>query len=98
MGHAMKDYIAAVRNFLKIPRKAILVIDDSELDRTFADRVLSRRYHVLAADSGASGIAVARQARPDLILLDHETPNMKGQRSVVRSRAMSRRGVFRSSS
>ena len=74
----MKNLIDSVKEWLRPPRKTILVIDDSVLDRTFVQRVLSRRYHVQTATNGQSGIEAARQKRPDLILLDYMMPDMKG--------------------
>jgi CheY-like chemotaxis protein len=75
----MKNIIESLKNFFDPPKtKTILVIDDSEVDRTFAVRVLSKRYHVLSASSGKEGIEVACKARPDLIVLDYMMPGING--------------------
>ncbi len=58
--------------------KTILVIDDSEVDRTFALRALAKRYNVIAAVNGQEGIDLALKERPDLIVLDHLMPGMNG--------------------
>jgi CheY-like chemotaxis protein len=75
----MKNIIRGWLGFLNpLKTKTVLVIDDSELDRTFAARVLARRYHVLLAGGAKEGLEVALKARPDLILLDYMMPEMSG--------------------
>jgi len=54
------------------------VIDDSEVDRTFSVRVLSKRYFVLAAKGAKEGLEIALKQKPDLILLDYMMPGMNG--------------------
>jgi len=52
-------------------RPTVLCIDDDPLvlhfDRTFLE---GRRYRILVAEDGLSGIEIAKQERPDVILLD----------------------------
>ena len=60
-------------------RKTILIVDD---DAAMVD-VLSRRlrqqgFDTASADSGASGLAVARSVRPALIVLDLRLPDTDG--------------------
>jgi two-component system alkaline phosphatase synthesis response regulator PhoP len=74
----MTGLIERFKKWHAVPKKKILVVDDSELDRTFVDKALCRRYQVITADCGKSGIAAARQNKPDLILLDYMMPDMKG--------------------
>ena len=75
----MKNIISSLKGFFNPPKtKTVLVIDDSELDRTFASRVLSKRYHVLSASGAKEGLEVAYKERPDLILLDYMMPEMNG--------------------
>ncbi len=74
----MAKLIERFKRILRKTPKKILVVDDSEVDRRFVERVLSRRYQVFTADSGRSGIASALQNKPDLILLDYLMPDMKG--------------------
>ncbi|MBF0484896.1 MAG: response regulator [Candidatus Omnitrophica bacterium] len=64
--------------FRKEKSKTILVIDDSEVDRTLAERILSQRHYVLTANSGDDGIRLACEKRPDAILLDFMMPGMNG--------------------
>lgn len=57
----------------------ILVIDDQPFFTTMLRNVLEQQgFKVLAAGGGPEGIALAKQARPDAILLDVEMPGMDG--------------------
>ena len=60
--------------------QAILIVDDTpDIIEVLTRRLSSWGYRVLAAHSGEEGIQVARAQRPDLILLDHMMPKMKGR-------------------
>ena len=75
----MKNILESLRGFLNPPKtKTILVIDDSDVDRTFSVRVLSKRYFVLEAHGAKEGLEIAFKQRPDLILLDYMMPDMNG--------------------
>ncbi len=57
----------------------ILVVDDNPANRyIFERRLSSRGYEILTATDGEQGLAVAREIRPDLILLDVMMPKMDG--------------------
>jgi CheY-like chemotaxis protein len=57
----------------------ILLIDDSRFMRMANERALSRAgYKVLGADNGQTGLELAKQHRPDLILLDMLLPKLAG--------------------
>jgi DNA-binding response OmpR family regulator len=59
--------------------KKILVIDDEHDLRQFSAWALEAEgYFVLQAADGASGIKVARQEHPDLVLLDIRLPDRSG--------------------
>jgi signal transduction histidine kinase len=59
--------------------KTILLVDDDEALRTTFAFVLRRNgYHVIEADSGVAGLAMARQHLPDLILSDIHMPGGDG--------------------
>ncbi|MBO9539909.1 hybrid sensor histidine kinase/response regulator [bacterium] len=61
------------------PDTRILVIDDHEDNRVLLKLILeSRGFGYLGAASGPEGLAIARQERPDLILLDLQMPGMDG--------------------
>ncbi len=62
-----------------ITRRKLLFIDDDQLLlRLFADFAAEHAFEPLIAADGASGIALAKQERPDLILLDVVMPTMDG--------------------
>lgn len=57
----------------------ILLIEDNEKNRYLAAFILEKRgYRVLQAEDGQSGVALAHQLKPDLILLDIQLPGMDG--------------------
>jgi len=59
--------------------KTILLIDDDQQVRTMFGLALRRNgYHVIEADSGITGLAMARQHLPDLILTDIHMPGGDG--------------------
>lgn len=60
-------------------QKTILIIDDQPFFVTMQQNILKQQgYRVLAATTGAEGLARAKQHKPDLILLDIEMPGMDG--------------------
>jgi len=59
--------------------RIILVIEDNEQNRYLVTFLLEKQgYTVLAAADGRTGVARASAARPDLILLDIQLPEMDG--------------------
>jgi two-component system, sensor histidine kinase and response regulator len=59
--------------------KTVLLVDDDQQVRTMFGLALRRNgYHVIEADSGVTGLAMARQHLPDLILTDIHMPGGDG--------------------
>ena len=59
--------------------KTILVIEDNELNMKLVKSLLGiGKYSVLAAEDAESGMQVARENHPDLILMDIQLPGMDG--------------------
>ena len=57
----------------------VLVIDDSPTELHLFQRMLQKAgFETLVADSGEDGIAAAKNARPDCILMDVVMPGMNG--------------------
>jgi CheY-like chemotaxis protein len=57
----------------------ILLVEDNEMNRDMLSRRLQRRqYQVISADNGATAVELAKQKRPDLILMDMELPVKDG--------------------
>lgn len=66
-----------------VPREAadfrVLVVEDNPSNRLFLVRVLSGvGFDVSAAEDGARAVALTRERRYDLILMDVEMPTMDG--------------------
>lgn len=59
--------------------KTILIVEDNELNRDVLSRRLTRRgFKILVAADGPSGLAIAREQQPDLILMDLGLPGIDG--------------------
>jgi two-component system cell cycle response regulator DivK len=57
----------------------ILLIEDNAQNRYLVTFLLEQRGHeILQAETGPQGLALAGEARPDLILLDIQLPGMDG--------------------
>jgi CheY-like chemotaxis protein len=66
----------------------ILVIEDNEDNIRLVDYVLrAHGYEPLLATSGADGVRLALEHRPDLVLLDIRMPHMDGYEVVARLKA-----------
>lgn len=63
-------------------RKTLLFIDDDPGQLRTMRKLLSNRYNVQVATSGAEGIAVIGRAMPDLIFLDYEMPVCDGKQTL----------------
>ncbi len=65
----------------------VLVVDDDESSREISRRILSKRgYSVICADDGESGIKLACEQHPDIIVLDILMPGMDGWQVLERLR------------
>ena len=58
--------------------RKILVVDDEEMMRMIARRILSKEYEVILASSGAEALELYDKERPDMILSDLLMPEMNG--------------------
>ena len=60
-------------------RKKVLIVDDNEKNLMLAKDLLEvAGFEVLEADDAASGIAIARKEKPDIIIMDVRLPDMRG--------------------
>ena len=66
----------------------VLLVEDNEMNRDMLERRLRRRgFEVLVAPDGETGIALAREMLPDIILMDLGLPLMDGWEATRRIRA-----------
>ena len=60
-------------------RKSVLVVEDNELNMKLLQHLLTvGEYQVLKATTAEEGLALARENRPDIILMDVQLPGMNG--------------------
>ena len=68
--------------------KRILVIEDTENNRRILNDLLTNAgFHVLEANDGERGVAMAAECRPDLILMDIQLPVLDGYETTRRIKA-----------
>ncbi|HYL13402.1 MAG TPA: response regulator [Terriglobales bacterium] len=73
------DALARTVRFLLSRSRKILIIDDSQFMRIAIDRILTAAgYIVKTAGDGDEGLRMAREMKPDLILLDMLLPKAPG--------------------
>ena len=77
---------ALTGNAGEIQRTLLLVDDDAVMIRTLREGS-STSYKVLPANSGANALKILARAKPDLILLDYEMPEMNGPQVLEALRA-----------
>ncbi len=66
----------------------ILLVEDNEINLDMLSRRLQRRgFEVLLAVDGAQGIEVAKNALPDLVLMDMDLPVVDGWEATRRLKA-----------
>ena len=59
--------------------KTILYVEDNELNRKMIRHLLrGTSYRLIEAPDGEAGMAMAREQRPDLILMDVQLPKISG--------------------
>jgi two-component system cell cycle response regulator DivK len=59
--------------------KTVLIVEDNDLNmKLFNDLLEARGYRVVQTRSGHNVLALARENRPDLILMDIQLPEISG--------------------
>ena len=60
-------------------RKRVLIVEDNDLNmKLFNDLLVAHGYGTLQTKDGTEALALARQFRPDLILMDIQLPEVSG--------------------
>ena len=68
--------------------KTILYVEDNEMNRKIVRDLLKRTtYTLIEAYDGETGVALALERRPDLILMDIQLPKISGMEATRRLRA-----------
>jgi two-component system, cell cycle response regulator DivK len=63
---------------IRMPKK-VLIVEDNELNmKLFHDLLDAQGYDILETREGLQALALARQHRPDLILMDIQLPEISG--------------------
>ena len=66
-------------NFEQRVAKKVLIVEDNDLNmKLFNDLLVAHGYGTLQTKDGVEAIALARQHRPDLILMDIQLPEVSG--------------------
>ena len=69
-------------------RPLVLIIEDNERNLKLARDVLNHAgYDTLEAESAEDGLALARDRRPGLVLMDVQLPGMDGVEALAQLRA-----------
>ncbi len=59
--------------------KTVLIVEDNELNmKLFNDLLEAHGYETLQTSDGMEALAIAREHRPDLILMDIQLPEISG--------------------
>jgi signal transduction histidine kinase len=69
---------ATVAHSMGAGKHTVLVVDDEPDLRSFISSTLSKSHRILQAGDGPTGLAMAREKRPDLMVLDLMLPGMDG--------------------
>lgn len=71
--------------------RTVLYVEDNEYNRKIVRQLLGRSsYRLIEAADGESGVALAQQELPDLILMDVQLPKMSGLDATQALKADSR--------
>ena len=69
-------------------RKTLLIVDDDQdLRGAVAEQLQAESFDVIEAATALDGVRQAREAKPDLILLDVDLPDLDGREACRRMRA-----------
>ena len=68
--------------------RLVLIVEDNEKNRKLERDLLQfKGFRTIETDNGEDGIRMAREHRPDLVLMDIELPGIDGVEALARLRA-----------
>jgi len=76
----------------KAQPRTILYIEDNAANRQLMEMIIERRtdLNLIVAEDGQTGLRLAEEQQPELILLDNSLPDMDGHEVLARLRANER--------
>ena len=73
------DNSVGARAMLQIMPKTVLIVEDNELNmKLFRDLLEAHGYETLQTREGLKALEIAREHKPDLILMDIQLPEVSG--------------------
>ncbi len=81
-----EKYLNSMEEHKKEEKKMILVVDDDPTYTSLLREWLKDSYRVQMARSGRMALSVLSRNKPDLVLLDYETPEMNGPEVLEKMR------------
>ena len=58
--------------------KVLIIDDEPDTTEIFQEMLVNTQFEVTTTNSGADGVKIARQLRPDVVMLDLMMPGMNG--------------------
>ncbi len=73
------ECVKSGRTGIRPLRQKVLIVEDNDLNmKLFNDLLVAHGYDTLQTKDGVEALALARQHRPDLILMDIQLPEVSG--------------------
>jgi two-component system, cell cycle response regulator DivK len=77
--HESSKVISALEPGVRRMSKTVMIVEDNELNmKLFHDLLDAHGYHTLQTRNGMEALRLAREQRPDLILMDIQLPEVSG--------------------
>lgn len=74
-----EDISRLERGVTAVPKRKVLIVDDSPVELKLTTKILTQAgYETAVATSGPQALRLARENRPDLVILDVNMPQMDG--------------------